>query len=189
MTMALAEIPDPDEPIVEAIRSGDRFAFTEFARRNDGWVRGVIFGVLGDGDRVDDVAQMVWTAVWKRIPDLRDTARWRPWVYRLARNAAVDAGRDTTRRRKHKQFAADMPVASASATPDAELAGEEQHREVLNAIRALPVLYREPFVLRHLQGWNYRRIAEAMDLKVDSVETRLVRARRLLREALRGKMS
>jgi RNA polymerase sigma-70 factor (ECF subfamily) len=59
---------------------------------------------------------------------------------------------------------------------------------VLEAIRALPALYREPFVLRHLQGWSYRQIAETMGLPVDTVETRLVRARRLLREALDGKV-
>jgi RNA polymerase sigma-70 factor (ECF subfamily) len=58
----------------------------------------------------------------------------------------------------------------------------------LRAIQALPVLYREPFVLRHLQGWTYKEIAEVMDMRVDSVETRLVRARRFLRERLKDKV-
>ncbi len=60
--------------------------------------------------------------------------------------------------------------------------------EVLKAIQALPALYREPFVLRHLQGWTYKEIAEVMDMRVDSVETRLVRARRFLRETLKDKI-
>jgi RNA polymerase sigma-70 factor, ECF subfamily len=50
-------------------------------------------------------------------------------------------------------------------------------------------LYREPFVLRHMNGWNYQQIAEAMEMPVDSIETRLVRARRLLRDALKDKLS
>ena len=64
----------------------------------------------------------------------------------------------------------------------------ETHQRVLNAIAGLPEIYREPFVLRHLEDWSYKQIAEAMDMPVDTVETRLVRARRLLREALKGRV-
>ena len=52
----------------------------------------------------------------------------------------------------------------------------------------MPVLYREPFVLRHVSGWSYKEIAAVLDLAVDSVETRLVRARRFLRESLKDKV-
>ncbi|MHC4697402.1 MAG: RNA polymerase sigma factor [Planctomycetota bacterium] len=186
--MALAADFDPDEPVIEAIRSGDHYAFSELMRRHGRWVRGVIFGVLGDSDRVDDVAQQVWTAVWRRAGELRDTRRWRPWLYRLARNAAVDAGRKITRRRSRTQQLTEVPVGASTTAPVGELVGDEQHREVLRAIQALPALYREPFVLRHLQGWTYKEIAEVMDMRVDSVETRLVRARRFLREALKDKI-
>ncbi|MCH7994293.1 MAG: RNA polymerase subunit sigma-24, partial [Planctomycetes bacterium] len=44
---------DPEEPVVEAVREGDRFAFAELVRRHEQWVRGVIFGVLGDPDRTE----------------------------------------------------------------------------------------------------------------------------------------
>ena len=144
MSVATTERPYPEETAIDAIRDGDRHAFAELVRRENRFVRGVILGVLGDPDRADDVAQQVWATFWGRIGELRDTQRWRPWLYRLARNAAVDA---------------------------------------------LPVLYREPFVLRHLNGWSYKQIAEVMDMPVDSIETRLVRARRLLREALRTELA
>lgn len=194
MPMARHESCDAEEPVVEAIRGGDRSAFAEFVRRHNGWVRGAIYGVLGERDRVDDVAQQVWTTVWQRIEELRDASRWRPWLYRLARNAAIDAGRDVSRRRDGMQRlrsesgelrGSSSPQPASARTPDRELAGREQHEEVLAAIQSLPALYREPFVLRHLNGWTYNRIAELMGMPVDSVETRLVRARRLLRECLR----
>ena len=188
MAMALATDFDPDEAVIEAVRDGDHYALSELMRRHGRWVRGVIFGVLGDNDRVDDAAQQVWTAVWRRAGELRDTRRWRPWLYRLARNAAADAGRDITRRRKRTRQFAEMPSPETTNAPLGELVNDEQYREVLKAIQALPALYREPFVLRHLQGWTYKEIAEVMDMRVDSVETRLVRARRHLRETLKGKM-
>ena len=189
MAMAAPADFDPEEPVVEAIRGGDRYAFEELVRRQGRWVRGVIFGVLGNHDRVDDVAQQVWLAVWQRISELRDSRRWRPWLYRLTRNAAIDAGRGITRRRNQAQtLAAEFPRQPGSAAPGGGLLSDERHNVVLEAIRALPALYREPFVLRHLNDWSYQEIGDVMGRPVDSVETRLVRARRFLREALKDKL-
>ncbi len=181
---------EAQEPLIEATRAGDRYAFTELMRGHGRWVRGVIFGVLGDGDCVDDVAQQVWTGVWQRIGELRDARRLQPWLYRLARNAAIDAGRSITRRRNRMRgHRGEIGISQQrSSAPDGDLAQQERHQEVLAAIRGLPALYREPFVLRHLNGWSYSRIAEVIEMPVDSVETRLVRARRLLRDRLKNKV-
>lgn len=187
MAMAAAHEFDPETPVIEAIRSGDRCAFAEFVRRHNEWVRGVVFGVLGRADLIDDVSQQVWTAVWQRIGELRATQSWRSWLYRLTRNAAVDAGREASRQRvRLKIVAAEMIENEAPA--ETPLVKEEHQRQVLAAIGGLPPLYREPFVLRHMNGWNYQQIAEAMGMPVDSIETRLVRARRLLRDALKDKV-
>jgi RNA polymerase sigma-70 factor (ECF subfamily) len=186
-TASAAEF-DTDVPQVAAIGVGDRLAFEEFLRRHDPWVRAVIYGVLGDRDALDDVAQHAWTLVWQRAAELRDPRCWRAWLYRLVRNAALDFGRDATRRRKRGQSDVGLEAASVGDRSDAGLDLREQHRAVLSAIEALPVLYREPFVLRHVNGWNYQQIAEVMEMPVDSIETRLVRARRLLRQALRGQL-
>ena len=180
---------DPEHPVIEAVQRGDRYAFSELARRHESWVRGIIFGVLGDRDRLDDVAQQVWIRVWQQIGRLRDPKQWRTWVYRLARNAAVDAGRDRKRQRRLAREVGELKL----VRPSVESAGEsavrqEQRAAVLEAIGSLSVLYREPFVLRHLQGWSYQEIADVMGMPVDTVETRLVRARRLLRAALKDKV-
>ncbi len=189
MAMAQCEGIDGEVPVIEAIQAGDRYAFRELVQRHNRWVRGIAYGVLGDRDCLDDVVQQVWMAAWKRIDELRDASRWRPWLYRLARNASIDAGRDITRRRLRTSALAEEPAPRpAAAMPGTDVEMDERHRQVLSAIQALPALYREPFVLRHLNGWTYGEIAELMSMPVDSVETRLVRARRLLRESLKGKV-
>ncbi len=190
MAMPIAGEFEAEEPVIEAIRGGDRYGFEEFVRRRNRWVRGVIFGVLGNRDCVDDVSQQVWTTVWQRIGELRDNRSWRPWLYRLARNAATDAGRAITRCRIDVQRSTtERATPAAPHTPDAKVSLEEQRGQVLLAIQGLPAIYREPFVLRHVNGWSYREIGEVMGLPVDSVETRLVRARRLLRESLKDRMA
>jgi RNA polymerase sigma-70 factor (ECF subfamily) len=149
----------------------------------------MILGVLGDRDAVDDVAQQVWAAVWTRMGELRDSRRWRPWLYRLTHNAAIDAHRTRVRRRVMIASAPLPPPAeNGTPAPPQQLSDAEQRKAVMMAIQALPALYREPFVLRHLLDWSYRQIGQAMDLPVDTVETRLVRARRMLREMLDGKV-
>lgn len=180
-----AEEHEPELPVIEAIQRGDAHALAELMRRHGSWVRSVIFGVLGRTDELDDVAQRVWMQVWRQARTLDDATRWRVWLYRIARHAATDAGRSRQRRRRLLSVLLRRgaePAAGAAA--DQPLIAGEKHQAVLTAISELPELYREPFVLKHLEGWSYAQIGETLGLAVDTVETRLVRARRLLREKL-----
>lgn len=186
MGMPAPEQQDPDQSLFEALSQTDAGSMVQIMQRHERWVRGVVFGVLGRADSVDDVMQEIWLTVWRRASTLQDSSRWRFWLYAIARNAAVDAGRKVTRQRAMwKRLTQQL---SHSAGYDGHvhhrLAGKEQHERVLSAIRGLPEIYREPFVLRHLEDWSYRQIAQTMGLPVDTVETRLVRARRLLRQVL-----
>lgn len=176
---------DGDVELVEAAQRGQRDALDLLVRRHDGFVRRVVYANAGNRRDLDDVAQHVWTTVWQQIGTLVDPSRWRGWLYRLARNAAIDAGQKATRhRRRHVAIAGDNAMADGSGGPALAARRTEQHRRILDAVAGLPALYREPFVLRHLEDWSYARIAEVLSLPVDTVETRLVRARRLLRQAL-----
>lgn len=188
MVQRPAEVNDDSQrPVIEAIRQGDDYAMTEFVRRNEHWVRGVIFGVLGRRGDVEDVTQRVWIQVWAEARRLEDPAKWRPWVYRIARNAATDAGR---RRRREKDALARVAAQDQppGAPADVHLTKREHHEAMLEAIAALPEIYREPFVLKHVEDMSYKQIGELLDLPPDTVETRLVRARRLLRDRLAGKV-
>lgn len=185
----LADV-DPEIPAIEAIQRGDRDAFDAFVGRQSRWVRGVVFGLVRDIHRVDDICQDIWTTVWEQIGKLRDSSRWRYWLYRLARNAAIDTGRRQQRHRQAQQTLMEntRPESVIGANVTDQLIVDERHRLVLEAIRGLPAIYREPFVLRHLEEWSYKQIAELLDLPTDTVETRLVRARRLLRDALKDRI-
>jgi RNA polymerase sigma-70 factor, ECF subfamily len=181
---------DSERPVIEAIQQGDAYALSELMRRHGRWVRGVVFAALGRMDEVDDVTQRVWIQVWREAKKLEDPARWRTWLYRIARNAANDAHRQRGRQSRllggvFTRWLRQGPTAPAA---DHLAAMDERQQAVYGAIAALPAIYREPFVLKHLEDWSYQQIAQALDLPVDTVETRLVRARRLLREKLAGKV-
>ena len=177
--------------MVAGARQGDRRAAERLVREHEGWVRSAIYGVTGRAELVDDIAQQVWARAWNGLGGLADAAQLRSWLYSIARNTAIDYA--TARQRERARA---RPLETVAGTPDprhahqdgalAELASAELHQTLLGAVKSLPAIYREPFVLRHLESWSYAEIGAVLGLSVEAVETRLTRARRLLREMLRG---
>ncbi len=176
--------------IIVAAQQGSRPAVDQLVREHSAWLRSVIFGVTGKSQLVDDISQHVWTLVWERIHSLQEPERLRSWLYSIARNAAIDYGM-ADRRRSRSQSPLDdaAPVLSdgAASEPGRSAQLSELGRSVLDAVQALPAIYREPFVLRHVHDWSYAEIGALLGLPVETVETRLARARKQLRDALRDK--
>jgi RNA polymerase sigma-70 factor, ECF subfamily len=184
--MAL-RMDEGDQELIAAARQGERSALDELVRRHDRWVRNIVYATVTNAAIVDDIVQTVWLRVWQQIGTLLDPARWRGWLYKLAKNAAIDAGEKAAHERRLRiNYGSAEDRAARTHQPAKELIEAEDRERILAAIRGLPEIYREPFVLRHLEDWSYAEIGEAMSLPVDTVETRLVRARRLLRTALAG---
>jgi RNA polymerase sigma-70 factor, ECF subfamily len=178
-----------DIGLVCAAQRGDRVAADRLVREHDGWIRGVIYGVTGRPQHVEDIAQQVWTQVWERLPSLTEPQRLRSWLYAVARNAAIDYSQAQQRRANPGlDGVADSLSDKRSISPQRCAARNEDRTHLLRAVEALPQIYREPFVLRHVEDWTYQQIASLLNLPVETVETRLVRARRLLREMLSGKL-
>lgn len=183
-----ANADDRDLELIAAVQRGERPAWTSLVERHERWLRGVVYSTLGNAGGVDDVLQQVWLQAWQQIGTLADRGKWRGWLYRLARNAAIDSGKSAARRRPVARPMTDQAAAGAAGgpIPSHSALQAERQEQILRAVQSLPAIYREPFILRHLEDWTYAQIADALDMPVDTVETRLVRARRLLREALAG---
>ncbi|MBL8880171.1 MAG: RNA polymerase sigma factor [Phycisphaerales bacterium] len=176
--------------LIVGVREGDRLSAERLVREHDPWVRSVIFGVTGRVDLVDDIAQQVWTQVWERLNTLEDPSRLRSWLYSVARNAAIDMSMARRRQQRVGELVEEPPDDRRGdhSSPVGRVLRDELHATLFRAVEALPAIYREPFVLRHLEGWTYAEISEVLGMPLESVETRLVRARRLLRESLQDKL-
>lgn len=179
----MAERPLDADAVRRAI-AGDREAQDAVWRAHRRFVAAVLLCHYPRGLDLDDGIQEVALALVRRLSTLDDPRKLRPWLRSIAIHAAASAGRR---------------LASATATPpleeiqlrDAVLAprsdGIEARDEadaVLRLVEDLPIEYREPLVLRAVHGMSQREIAEALRLEETTVETRLVRARRALREAM-----
>jgi RNA polymerase sigma-70 factor (ECF subfamily) len=170
--------------------AGDPQALRTLWEVNRRWIAAAILAHKPRSADLEDLLQDVALRIVRRIGEVRDPATLRPWMRAIAINAARTAGRTRTRRlRLVKPVDADPDDAlspsgaGADGTPEGSMNAEEARR-AMDAANRLPEEYREPLLLRCVRGMSYKQIADLMGVPVTTVETRLARARRMVREEL-----
>jgi RNA polymerase sigma-70 factor (ECF subfamily) len=165
-----------DATLARLARDGDRAAFGSLYERYRRAVHGVLLSHASYSD-AEDLMQAVFVRALQRLPGLRDVEAFGGWLMAIARNAAFD------HHRRGKNLV-DIEAAKNARVPDR--AGDESEL-ALEAIRRLPEAYREPLMLRLVEGMTGPEIAARTNLTPDSVRVNLCRGMKLLRAELEGK--
>lgn len=127
-------------------------------------VRSVLFK-LALRDDVDDLVQETFLKVWRSKDSVREPAKLKSWVVRIAVNVARDSGR------KGRRFPSSVPLEEGNS-PATESRPEEQQR-LLNGLAELSAAHREVLVLHCLEGLSLEESAESLGLSVGTVKSRL----------------
>ena len=159
--------------IVRAAQAGDRDAFDELYARFAGFVHAILLARVPH-DAAGDLAQDVFLHAWRTLRSLREPAAFPGWIGAIARHRALDF----VRRRPPEAAPVEGHMSNASPYLQYEAA------EALAAIRDLPEAYREPLMLRLVEGCSGREIAALCGLTEESVRVNLHRGFTLLRERL-----
>lgn len=172
--------------LVRRARDGDAAAFARLIRSFERVALAVAFSVTGDAAAAGDVAQEAFLRAWRRLPDLKEPAKFGPWLSGIVRNLALDACRARASRRGVDAGADGVPdgAAAPGAGPLDELGRREEARRVAEALSCLDEVSRSAVVLRYYDGLSSRQIGELLGLAPAAVDMRLMRARRQLRERL-----
>lgn len=165
-----------DAVLVQDVREGRPGAFERLYARYARMVHGILLARV-PRQEAEDLVQDVFLTVHRRLHTLREARAFGGWLAMIARNRAMDHAR---REPKHFELPEDVGVAVG---PDAEAA------EALDAIRALPEAYREPLILRLVEGMTGLEISERTGLTPGSVRVNLHRGMALLRQSLRGRQT
>jgi RNA polymerase sigma-70 factor (ECF subfamily) len=170
------------EVIASAI-TGDRDALRAVWAEHRRWVAAILLAHKPRQADLEDLLQAVALQLCRKIHEVRDPEAFRPWLRMVAINVARAEGRGTARKRQGFL----RLVGRTPAEPEAEPAPEQVERlreaeRLIALARDLPEGYREPLLMRCLKGMSYREIGEAMDLPETTIETRIARGRRMLRE-------
>lgn len=171
----------PTDALFARAAAGETRAMVALHRRLNPRVVRVAAGVIGRVDGADDVAQEAWVQVLARIGEgILPAAH----AEAALRRQVVRGALDTTRRRRRREGLLRLfgPLALRPATTPAAdpLLGEHLRQ----ALDALPEGQRVPLVLREVEGWSGAEIAEALGVSAATVDQRISRARRAMRERL-----
>jgi RNA polymerase sigma-70 factor (ECF subfamily) len=182
------ETGGPDDALVRAAQQGDRGAFGLLYARYSRMVHGILLARVPFSD-VDDLVQDVFVQALPRLNSLREVSRFPGWLASIARNRATDFHR---RAKPNEEFDEEYSsVQSELPTPSAchsSHSSAEAHA-VLDAIRSLPDAYREPLILRLVEGLTGPEIASRTGLTHGSVRVNLHRGMLQLREIISRKAS
>jgi RNA polymerase sigma factor (sigma-70 family) len=157
-------------------------AFERFFREQYLVVVRIAFGVVGDAQAAQDVAQDVFISAFRRFGEPGEPDQVRAWVRVAAAHTALNTIRGE-RRRERRQRAAG--AGAPPPGPEETVLAAESRAEVRRALARLPRKAATVLVLRH-NGLSYAEVAEAMDVKVGQVGTMLRRAESALRKELQN---
>src|SRR5439155_17989726 len=155
------------------VHERDEAAFELLVRRHEGLVLGVCRRVLRDSHGAEDAFQATFLALVRRAGSVGRGGSVAGWLYRVAYHTAVRAGRSAARRPQCERQGVDVSWASAAHDPAGEAAGRELGPLLDAELNRLPAKYRDPVVLRYLEGKTYDEAARQLGCPKGTVSTRL----------------
>jgi RNA polymerase sigma-70 factor (ECF subfamily) len=182
-----------DESVLLAqAREGDTRAFGELVRRYEGKIFRLAQHITQNREDAEDVLQETFLKAYEHLDQFQGQSKFYTWVVRIAVNQALMKLR---RRKTDKSVSLDETIDTGEDTIVREIAAwdedpeqrfsREELGEILDsAIQSLEPPYRSVFVLRDMEELSTEETAEALDLSVPAVKSRLLRARLQLRERL-----
>ncbi len=183
---------DDEAAIVAQARQGDAKAFSELLRRYEGKIFRLAQHITQNREDAEDVLQEAFLKAYEHLDQFQGQSKFYTWIVRIAVNQALmklrkrksdrsvsldetfDTGEDTIARE----------IAAWDENPEQQYSREEINRILGTAVDDLTPIYRAVFVLRDVDGLSTEETAEALDLSIPAVKSRLLRARLQLRDKL-----
>jgi len=184
---------DTDEmALVQAAKRGDVSAFEQLVKRYDRNIFRIAQHITQNREDAEDVVQDAFLKAYGNLEQFQGNSKFYTWLVRIAVNESLMKLR---RRRTDRTVSLDedikteedtMPREVADWSPNPEqLYKQGELRDILRkTVQGLPASFRTVFVLRDVEGLSTEETAEALDLSIPAVKSRLLRARLQLRERL-----
>ena len=170
-----------DPRVVERARDGDRDAFSLLFRQTVDAVGRYVVTILGDSDAAEDVVSETFLDAWRQLPRLRRPDRFEAWLFRIARNRAIDALRG---REASPMEDADLNEPDQQVLPEELVLQRERSERLRSAMLTLPADYQQVVLLRLVRGLSHAEIASQTGRSEGASRVLLFRALKKLCEEL-----
>ena len=171
--------PDDTQLVARSLKQ-DHEAFGQLIDRHASAIVNLAYRMVGNQAEAEDLAQEAFLAAFKALPSFRADAKFSTWLYRIASNKCKDWLR--VKRPGQGQYDVDADEqldfhVAEDRTPEALLSQQQVAQELERAIQRLPPLYREAFVLKHLEGLSYEEMEEILGVSGDTLKMRVYKGR------------
>lgn len=176
------------ENIIIEASEGNTKAFESIYKAYSSFVYNVAFRVVNNIDEAQEVTQEVFLTVYHKLKSFKFKSSLKTWVCRTAVNMAIDYARKRSGVQDHTVLYEDKNKLNKTIDPVSEnIEREQQEKTISTLLKALSPDQRACIVLRSIEGLSYQEIAESLNININTVRTRLKRAREKL-IALRKEM-
>lgn len=196
-TDARLSLPGETE-FLEKLKAGDAEAFDELVSRFSIDIYNLLARLTGDAEEAKDLTQETFLSVVRSVTSFRGEASLKTWLYRIAINQARNRQRWWRSRRFGLTFSLDSSGDESSdaaslhetlpdrrqPSPEDFAARREQEVLIREALKKLPLAFREAVVLRDIEGLSYEEIAAALETNIGTVKSRIARGREELKRKL-----
>lgn len=174
--------------VISAAAQGDRAAFETIYKTCCGYVYNVAYRVVGNQEDAQEVTQDVFLIIYRKLDIFRFDSAFKTWVYRITVNTAINYAKKMSKHRK-KTVEFDEAYMVSGQSNEVEEQSDKQFNQNVAAslLNLLNPDQRACIVLRSVEGLSYQEIAETLKININTVRTRIKRAREALL-ALRKKV-
>ena len=164
---------DIPQDVVQKASAGDLVAFEALYRLSAGFVYNVALRIVSNREDAQEVAQEVFMIIHQKLKMFRYESSFKTWLYRITANTAINFAKVRSRQKSVPIDEELLPAPAEGNEPDPQ--GLDRYiGQLLNAVNPEQ---RACVVMRNIEGLSYKQIAEALNININTVRTRLKRAR------------
>lgn len=179
--MPLDQRTGPDDAqLVACSLKQDHEAFGQLIDRHASAIVNLAYRMVGNHAEAEDLAQEAFLAAFKALSTFRADSKFSTWLYRIASNKC----KDWLRAKRPGMGQQDVDIdemldihVAEEQTPERLLSQRQVALELEQAIQRLPPLYREAFVLKHVEGLSYEEMKEILGVNGDTLKMRVYKGR------------
>ena len=182
---------DEELHIIRRVLDGDVNAFEKLVLENQKNVYNLALKMLGNSEDASDVSQEAFLRAYRSLGSFQGDSRFSVWLYRMTSNVCIDFLRKRKRRAEvsmtvvnDEDEESELEIPDERFSPEQTLDRQERVRAVREGLQKLPEEYRRILTMREIGGLSYEELAEALDLELGTVKSKLFRARKKLCEVL-----
>ncbi|MDR4504501.1 MAG: RNA polymerase sigma factor [Candidatus Scalindua sp.] len=169
------------EKTITMASEGDIDSFETIYNEYSGLVHNVAFRIVRNSDEAQEVTQEVFLAVYRKLKTFKFQSSFKTWIYRIAVNFALNYAKKELRNQGSTvEFNNNTPLNKAIDSIDETIEKEQHEKKISTLLEALNPDQRACIVLRSLEGLSYQEIADSLNINVNTVRSRLKRAREKL---------